>query len=203
MRLGAIACCAALAPILTWATTKADGSAGPIEIVNSASAVAQPAAATQQAKRLMIDATKPIFPMQITPTCHVLDNFGDARSGGRRHEGTDILASLDQEVYAVVDGTLSHQVINGAANSSLSGNSWHLDAAGTSKTYYAYMHLSHFAAGLSNGSFVSQGQLIGYVGDTGDPGPGNYHLHFEVHPQGGVAVNALTVLTVPAGCTVW
>ncbi|MCU1365784.1 MAG: hypothetical protein JWN39_1423, partial [Ilumatobacteraceae bacterium] len=50
-------------------------------------------------------------------------------------------------------------------------------------------------------SFVHQGQIIGYVGDTGDPGPGNYHLHFEVHPNGGAAVNAVTVLTIPPGCT--
>lgn len=205
-RLGAVVCCAVLAPIVTWATTNADGSAGPIEVINASSAVAQPAAATQPAKRLMINSTKPIFPMQPEPTCYILDNFSDARSGGRSHEGTDILADRDQatynqEVYAVVDGTLSNQVINGQANSSLSGNSWRLTTSG-SKTYYAYMHLARFAEGLSNGSFVSQGQLLGYVGDTGNPGPGNYHLHFEVHPNGGAAVNALTVLTVPPGCTV-
>ena len=205
-RLGAVAFCVLIAPIVTWATTNADGSAGPVEVLNASSAVAQPAAATQQAKRLMINSTKPIFPMQPEPTCYILDNFSDARSGGRIHEGTDILADRDQatyhqEVYAVVDGTLSNQVINGQANSSLSGNSWRLTTSG-SKTYYAYMHLARFAEGLSNGSFVSQGQLLGYVGDTGNPGPGNYHLHFEVHPNGGAAVNALTVLTVPPGCTV-
>ncbi|MCU1391981.1 MAG: peptidase family [Ilumatobacteraceae bacterium] len=170
--------------------------------IDASSTVVQPAVATQQAARLMIDVSKPIFPMQTTPRCAILDNFGDPRSGGRTHQGTDMLATLDQEVYAVVDGTLSHQVVDGTAASTLSGNSWHLDAAGTTKTYYAFMHLSHFAAGLSNGSAVSQGQLIGYVGDTGDAGPGNYHLHFEVHPNGGAAVNALTVLTVPPGCTV-
>lgn len=202
-RLAATICCALVAPAASWATTNAEGTVGPIEIVNTSNAVAQPAAATKQATRLMINASKPIFPMQTTPTCHVLDNFGDPRPGGRSHEGTDMLASLDQEIYAVVDGTLSHQVIAGQAGSSLSGNSWHLDAAGTSKASYAYMHLSRFAPGLSNGSFVSQGQVIGYVGDTGDPGPGNYHLHFEYHPTGVTAVNALSVLTVPPTCTVW
>jgi murein DD-endopeptidase MepM/ murein hydrolase activator NlpD len=208
MRRGAVVAAAAFGSLViggaaTWA---ADGG----EALNSSSNVGQPAIATQQAKRLSIDATKPIFPMQVSPTCHILDNFGDPRSGGRTHEGTDIMADRDQpkynqEVYAVVDGTLSHQVIDGTPDASLSGNSWHLDVAGSkTKTYYAYMHLARFAPGLSNGSFVSQGQLIGYVGDTGDPGPGNYHLHFEVHPKGeqhGV-VNALTVLTVPSGCTV-
>ena len=183
------------------ASAPSPSSAAGGETLNASSSVGQPAAATRQATRLMIDVNKPIFPMQTTPRCAILDNFGDPRSGGRSHEGTDMMATQNQEVYAVVDGTLSHQVVNGTPDSTLSGNSWHLNAA-ASKTYYAFMHLDHFADGLVNGSFVHQGQIIGYVGDTGDPGPGNYHLHFEVHPNGGAAVNALTVLTVPPGCTV-
>src|SRR5262249_25728362 len=147
------------------------------------------------------NATKPIFPMQTTPRCDILDNFGDPRPGGRIHQGTDMLATLGQEVYAVVDGTLGHQVKVGDPNATLSGNAWRLTVAGGT-TWYAYMHLSAFAAGLSDGSVVKQGQVIGYVGDTGDAGPGNYHLHFEVHPNGGAAINALTVLTVPPGCSV-
>src|SRR4051794_6618008 len=63
--------------------------------------VERAAAATQQARRLNVDARKPIFPMQTTPMCYILDNFGAPRSGGRIHEGTDMLAKLDQEVYAV------------------------------------------------------------------------------------------------------
>jgi murein DD-endopeptidase MepM/ murein hydrolase activator NlpD len=174
-------------------------------VVSAQTAVAGPATATAQAERLRNDVTKPIFPMQVQPTCYILDDFGDLRSGGRRHEGTDILADRvlgpTQEVYAVVDGTLGNQVRVGEPDSTLSGNSWRLTVAGGT-TWYAFVHLSSFAPGLSNGSFVSQGQLIGYVGDTGNPGPGNYHLHFEVHPNGGAAVNALTVLRIPAGCSV-
>ena len=143
----------------------------------------------------------PIFPMQTKPRCAILDNFGAPRPGGRTHQGTDMLATLGQEVYAVVAGTLTDQTIDGAAGSSLSGNLWRLTTTG-SKTFYYYMHLSRFADGLSIGSVVEQGQVIGYVGDTGDAGPGNYHLHFEVHPNGGSAVNALKVLTIPADCTV-
>lgn len=181
--------------------TTSAASAGTPQTLTATATVERPAAATQQARRLSLEARQPIFPMQTTPMCYILDNFGAPRSGGRTHEGTDMLAKLDQAVYAVVDGTLGSQVIDGQANSSLSGNSWRLTVAGAT-TFYVYAHMSHFAAGLTNGSVVTQGRLIGYVGDTGNPGPGNYHLHFEVHPDGGAAINPLSVLTVPSACTV-
>ena len=70
-------------------------------------------------------------------------------------------------------------------------------------TYYFYAHLSTFADGLSVGSKVTRGQVIGYVGDTGDAGPGNYHLHFEVHPgsQKNAAVDPVPLLEIPTACT--
>ena len=192
---------AAAAVMAAFVAADATASAGTPTVLSVAGTVERAASATLQARRMTLNTRKPIFPMQVTPMCYIIDNFGAPRSGGRSHQGTDMLAKLDQEVYAVVDGTLGGQVINGQANSSLSGNLWQLTVAGGT-TWYAYAHLSHFAAGLSNGSVVQQGQLIGYVGDTGNPGPGNYHLHFEVHPNGGAAINALSVLTVPTACTV-
>lgn len=196
LRLGAV-----IATIGIVAGVARMATAAPTGTLDENTEVRSAAAALAPAQRLSMDPTKPIFPMQITPVCYILDNFGDGRSGGRVHLGTDMMATLGQEVYAVVDGTLGRQVIDGEAGSSLSGNTWRLTTTGN-PTWYAYMHLSGFAPGLINGSVVTQGQLIGYVGDTGNPGPGNYHLHFEVHPNGGAAVNALSVLTVPTGCTV-
>lgn len=153
-------------------------------------------------------STAPVnFPMEPSPRCYVLNNFGAPRSGGRTHQGVDIMASLGQEVYAMADGTLTKQIFAGTTSGALSGNSWTLTlparpGATTPPGYYMYAHLSAFAPGLTVGSLVTTGQLIGYVGDTGNPGAGNYHLHFEIHPTGGAAVNPLPLLTLPPGCSV-
>lgn len=189
-----------LAGVVPWTSA----SAAPMDL-DASSQISAPAVALQPAKRLNVDASKPIFPMQTEPYCYASDSFGDPRSGGRVHQGMDLMADSKlgptQAVYAVVDGVLAGQVIDGAANSSLSGNTWGLIAKiGT--TYYVYMHLSRFADGLTNGSAVTQGQIIGYVGDTGNPGAGNYHLHFEIHPAGArtTAVDPLPILPIPAAC---
>jgi murein DD-endopeptidase MepM/ murein hydrolase activator NlpD len=143
-----------------------------------------------------------IFPMNPTPRCEMIrTSFGQPRSGGRIHEGLDIMATLGQEIYAVDTGTLSQQTVDGGPNSALSGNAWRLKMA--DGTYYYYGHLSAFASGLKQGDTVAKGQLIGYVGDTGNPGPGNYHLHFEIHPLGGAAVDPLPLLTVPSTCKIY
>ena len=183
--------------------------------VAQAPPLAQPAEALAPAQRLApIAPVEPVapapvapanFPMAPVPRCDILSNFGDGRSGGRAHEGIDILATKGQEVFAMVDGTLTLQVVAGSNQSgaSLSGNLWQLTAA-TGGTYYIYAHLSAFADGLSKGSKVTKGQLIGYVGDTGNPGAGNYHLHFEIHPGGGAAVDPLPLLRpVPLECKVY
>lgn len=162
------------------------------------------AAATSPAVRVRLRPPgKLLFPMNPSPKCAVLDNFGEARPSGRTHQGCDILATQGQEVYAVVDGTLTDQVLDGESGASLSGNLWEVTASDGSKTTYVYAHLSRFVPGLEVGSIVLEGDLIGYVGDTGNPGTGNYHLHFEVHPKGGAAVDPLPLLDIPSACTVW
>lgn len=174
---------------------------GPLDAARAAPnplPIERAATVTAPAKRLRrVGAT--MFPMGPSPRCDILDNFGDARSGGRRHEGIDILATVGQDVYAVADGLLVSQA---DASASLSGNAWGLTA--DDGTYYFFAHLSRFADGLTLGDRVRRGQVIGYVGDTGNPGPGNYHLHFEVHPGGqrAAAVDPLPLLEVPIACSV-
>jgi murein DD-endopeptidase MepM/ murein hydrolase activator NlpD len=180
------------------------GQSAPAVPVAPAAATAPPqierAATVGAPARRLRRAGSLMFPMGPSPRCDILDNFGEARSGGRRHEGVDILATEGQEIYAVADGRLVNQA---DASASLSGNAWGLTADDTG-AYYFYAHLSRFADGLELGDRVEFGQVIGYVGDTGNPGPGNYHLHFEVHPGGirGAAVDPLPLLEVPRACTI-
>ena len=68
------------------------------------------------------------------------------------------------------------------------------------RTYYFYGHFSRFAPGLTVGSKVKAGQIIGYVGMTGNAGVP--HLHFEVHPGGGAAINPTPVVKALDGCNV-
>ena len=67
---------------------------------------------------------------------------------------------------------------------------------GESGTYYYYAHLKAFAEGLANGDVVEAGDLVGVVGDTGNAKGGAPHLHFEIHPDGGPAVNPYPLLKV-------
>ena len=133
------------------------------------------------------------FPVQ--GPCWFTDTWGAPRSGGRSHEGVDIIAKSGLYLYAVSDGTLTKQYLD--STSSLSGNGWRLTRA--DGTYFFYAHLSAFAPGLKVGSTVKAGQIIGYVGMTGNAG--SPHLHFEVHPGGGAAVNPTPTVRAVDGCS--
>ena len=129
------------------------------------------------------------FPMQ--GRCSFSDTWHAPRGGGRLHEGVDIIGSRGLAIYAVVDGTITRMLSGGA----LSGNSIRLTAP--DGTYFFYAHLDGFAAGLTAGQTVRAGQVIGYNGSTGASTP---HLHFEVHPQGGAAVNPYPLVKAIDAC---
>ena len=133
-----------------------------------------------------------VFPAQ--GPCSFGDTYGAPRSGGRVHEGVDIIAKAGQWVYAVKDGTLTKRYVDGPG--SLSGNGWQLTTA--DRTYFFYAHLSAFAPGLAAGSAVKAGQIIGQIGMTGAAPIA--HLHFEVHPSGGRSINPTPVVKAVDGC---
>src|SRR3546814_18144455 len=69
---------------------------------------------------------------------------------------------------------------------------------GESGTYYYYAHLSAFAEGMHDGKLVEPGEVIGFVGDTGNARGGPANLHFQIPPDGGAPVNPYPPLTVVA-----
>ena len=111
------------------------------------------------------------------------DDFGDARHQGR-HEGNDIMADRGTPLLAVADARV---IRLSRTESGLGGISLWLERADGTQYYYA--HMTTITDGLAEGSKVAVGQLVGTVGNTGDARYGAAHLHFEIHPGGGSAVN--------------
>lgn len=132
-----------------------------------------------------------VFPMQ--GRCSFVDSWHEPRNGGRVHEGTDIIGARGLAIYAVMDGVIT-RTYTGLA---LGGNAIRLTVA--DGTYFYYSHLDGFAPGITSGVSVRAGQLIGYNGSTGNAG--SPHLHFEVHPQGGAAINPYPLLKAIDGCS--
>ncbi|MCU1387512.1 MAG: putative metalloendopeptidase [Ilumatobacteraceae bacterium] len=104
------------------------------------------------------------------------DTWGDARSGGRHHEGVDMMAAFGTPEVAVVSGFATFKT------NALGGNV--ISLVGDDGNRYYYAHLSSWEGQSRQ---VAQGDVIGYVGHTGDTSAN--HLHFEIHPGGGAAVN--------------
>lgn len=125
--------------------------------------------------------------------CWYSDGWGHPRSGGRRHVGTDIFTLSGIYVYAVADGTLTSR--KWAQPGNISGNAWRLTADDGNAYFYA--HLSDFAPGLGVGSSVRAGEIIGWVGKTGNTVVD--HLHFEIRPGGGDPINPYPILRAQGG----
>lgn len=104
----------------------------------------------------------------------LLDTFKDARSEGRVHDAIDIPAPAGTPVIAVAEGEIIKLF-----QSELGGMTIY-QANKDRKLMFYYAHLQRYAEGLVVGKTVWQGETIGYVGDTGNAGTGNYHLHFSI-----------------------
>jgi murein DD-endopeptidase MepM/ murein hydrolase activator NlpD len=122
------------------------------------------------------------------------DTFDQTR-GQSRHEAIDIMEPRGTPVHAVVDGTAAKLFL-----SKPGGNTIYLfDQAGDFCYYYA--HLDRYAPGLQEGMHVSRGQIIAFVGSTGNANPDAPHLHFTIFQLGpekrwwkGTAINPYPVL---------
>lgn len=118
------------------------------------------------------DANPLMIPVLGVPLARIPDSFNDARDGGRTHRATDILAPQGTPVLAAESGTVLR-----ISRNTLGGNTIYMTDDGGRFIYY-YAHLLRYADGLAAGAHVSQGDVIAYVGMTGNaPVP---HLHFQV-----------------------
>ena len=171
---------------ITWSrnespgkVTSANSSEQSSENNSSSQAFASPAAsipsATNQASPTITDAPPPlIVPVAGVRPDQLRDTFSEARAEGRVHDAIDIPAPLGTPVVAAADGTivkLFHSDRGGTTIYQLSTDS---------RFIFYYAHLDRYAEGLAEGHFARQGETIAYVGDTGNAGAGNYHLHFSI-----------------------
>jgi murein DD-endopeptidase MepM/ murein hydrolase activator NlpD len=115
-----------------------------------------------------------IIPVAGVRADQLLDTFSAARSEGRVHDAIDIPAPQGTPVLAVANGKIVKLF------QSERGGTTIYQLSTDEKFIYYYAHLAGYAAGLSEGQTVTQGETIAYVGDTGNAGAGNYHLHFSI-----------------------
>lgn len=117
---------------------------------------------------------KLIIPVQGVRPDQLQDTFMDARTEGRVHDAIDIPAPAGTPVLAAADGEIAKLF------QSERGGTTIYQYSADKKLIYYYAHLQRYADGLAPGKLVHQGEVIAYVGDTGNAGAGNYHLHFSI-----------------------
>lgn len=102
------------------------------------------------------------------------DTFQDSRSEGRVHDAIDIPAPRGTPVLAAADGRIVKLF------QSVAGGTTIYQLGTDNHTIYYYAHLDRYSDGLKEGYVARRGEIIAYVGDTGNAGAGNYHLHFSI-----------------------
>jgi murein DD-endopeptidase MepM/ murein hydrolase activator NlpD len=143
----------------------------------------------------VLQSTKLLIPVVGVRAEQLRDTFNEARSQGRVHNAIDIPAAHNTPVVAAADGRIVKLF-----QSKLGGTT--IYQLGTDeRTVFYYAHLDHYADGIAEGTFAHRGETIGYVGDTGNAGAGNYHLHFAIwvvsdpkHFWDGVDINPYPLL---------
>lgn len=139
-----------------------------------------------------VDKRKSGFAFPVGGAYSYTNTFGAPRMVGtefyHRHEGTDVFSLKGTPVVSVVDGLLER-----VGTDTLGGIKLWVRSPGDDWSYY-YAHLSGYAKGVRNGLPVKKGQVIGYIGNTGNARTTPSHLHFETHLPGGKVVNSFFVL---------
>lgn len=117
---------------------------------------------------------KLLLPVAGVKASQLSDTFTDARGQGRSHDAIDIMAPTGTPVFAVEDGTIAKLFDSKPGGLTI----YHFDVA--KQLAYYYGHLDRYAEGLAEGQAVKRGDVIGYVGYTGNASPEAPHLHFAI-----------------------
>jgi murein DD-endopeptidase MepM/ murein hydrolase activator NlpD len=141
---------------------------------SEASAVATPAPDNTIGQSTPTPTAGLIIPVAGVSRDQLLDTFSAARGDGRVHDAIDIAAPKGTPVLAVAAGKILRLFQSKAGGTTI------YQLSGDEKFIYYYAHLDRYADGLYEGRFVIQGETIAYVGDTGNAGAGNHHLHFSI-----------------------
>lgn len=115
-----------------------------------------------------------LIPVAGVKASQLRDTFNDTRSESRAHQALDIAAPLGTPVLATTDGQVLKLYQSERGGITL----YQLDTSGHYVYYYA--HLSGYAPTITEGTVLRKGQELAYVGDTGNAGLGNPHLHFAI-----------------------
>lgn len=140
-----------------------------------------------------------LLPVQGVLPSQLRDTFTDARSEGRVHDAIDIMADTGTPVLAVADGTVEKLFDSKRGGLTI----YQFEPSG--RWCYYYAHLQRYADGLAEKQVIKRGEVIGYVGSTGNASAEAPHLHFEVHvlrPEKqwwkGESINPYPLLNPPA-----
>jgi peptidoglycan LD-endopeptidase LytH len=115
-----------------------------------------------------------LIPVEGVTANRLTDTFNDSRAIGRRHDAIDIMAPRGTEVRAVDDGSIAKLFTSKAGGLTI----YQFDPTQTFSYYYA--HLDRYATGLAEHQSVKRGQVLGYVGSTGNASETAPHLHFAI-----------------------
>lgn len=176
-RLGWTILATILVAIAGFASLLSFGSGAPRADIATLSAPAPPPAPSPEGKgdRDSSNGAGLVVPVAGYPRSALADNWGDPRGGGlRTHQGLDIMAPARTPVVAAVAGRVEKLF-----ESRLGGTTLYQRSDDGRWTFY-YAHLAGYAPAIIEGRHVRAGETIAYVGDTGDAGPGNFHLHFGI-----------------------
>jgi hypothetical protein len=136
------------------------------------------------------------------------NDFGDPRSGGRTHQGNDLMAPKMQHLLAAADGKVSYLKVDTGTGGNM------LAIRDEDGWTYWYMHINNdtpgtddganpleyaFGAGIAMGTKVKAGQVVAFAGDSGNAEGTGSHLHFEIHPPDGTPVNPYPSLRIAQG----